>query len=1449
MPQLEARESRGAIKGSKTQNSAHPPPITNSNVKNPSKPSVNVVKSVNVSHPNHMRVCPLTCDARVPRGDARGQAFNHSNHSNQFNSLKNSDQCSQVDERNLSQMLIPNCVESSCQTECYLSNKLSTPAMQRERAEISCQTLDCDSVEFAPINLKSSIGDEEKSFLKSDVYCQTSFKHSLIDSDISLKQKSQILTSGTLNSGDALVNKSSEVLSNFHSTVANCNSDECNDNSQGAHTNIDIDLVSRNHTESNINDIKNFSEHNTQTHMDVDNSEIPNAKFKCVESTTTNQVDEGTLYSEEPVSDAKTPTSEEACASEIINKQHLVRPQCDVSDYDNESVTSRISHFSKTSDRSISSRNSNVFLQAPKLNDFDNDGNLSCNLYGGSVWITLFVNEVKIHALVDTGSSITVLKHHFNYKVTPSDLTCNTASGDNLKIRGVSVMSLRVGETRVKMEVFVSDHLKDNILGLDFMKETQCVIDIPNKRLIMKGDRIPIYDSPQREMICHVDNLPGPASKHGQLPDIISSQIIKLPPEFQEAGTELLNEFADLFRSEPLGSSIHFEHALELTDETPIKQAPRRVSAAQYKCIEEEIERMLKLGVIRPSKSGWSSPIVMVLKKDKSWRTCVDYRKVNERTKPDAYPIPVIQDILDALQGARYFVTLDMNSGFWQIKMREQDVPKTAFVVPHGHYEFLKMPFGFRNATSTFQRAMTQLLKPLLNKGALVFVDDVTIYAKTIPELMERLRKVFELLRSDNLTLNAKKCVLFATEIEVLSHRVSADGVKMMQDKIESIMNWKEPTNKKLNRSFLGLASHYRHFISNFAKIAAPLHKLTSKSCAWKWSDHEATAFNDLKQVLMEAPVLKLFNPNKPIFIDCDASNYAIGAVLVQPGDDDLEHPVAYFSRCLSKAECNYCVTRRELLSVLEALRKWRHYVAGAPVTIRTDHSSLTWLKSFKNPENQMARWFEELSQYDITLQHRPGSKSGNADALSRRPCPQNCTYCSRRENREQEIHVCNVRIQTEINWEEEQSKDQDVAKMVKWKKEGQKPPWERVSGDSPALKKFWREWDVLIMEGGVLKRVFYKPVGEVHQIVVPRQCRAHILEVVHQQGHFGCLRTQTSLKDRFYWPSWKTDVQKHVNRCIPCAQRKGPHMRPRLPQLKYLSSEPFERIGVDICGPFPITERNNKYLLVVCDYMTKWVEAIPLPNQESVTIADALIREVICRYGLPREIISDQGLNFTSRLIQNICDRFHIKKTKTCPYTPASNGLTERANRWIADALSKIIENQKDWDKLVSLVCFFYRSSQHKATGCSPALLAMGRELKVPVDVMYPTGRIEKVSVPQYIEDLEERLNVAAEFARQRMEMDWESREANSRTWVNYSQIDITKPVYIFNPSVTRGNIPKLSRFWRGPYKVVERLNSHLYKIATGRRKDIQVIHRSHIFQPRDIEDEEVRRQGVSPQ
>jgi hypothetical protein len=1115
-------------------------------------------------------------------------------------------------------------------------------------------------------------------------------------------------------------------------------------------------------------------------------------------------------------------------------------------DIDSHSLNSESSSFVNTS-KSTMSVNSNVNPESILLRNGEMVDEVMCNAYGGNLWVTVFINDEKSHALIDTGSAITILKHSFGSKKEPSDLVVKTASGQPMKDVYKASVKLNLGQLKLKRNVFVCDELSGHILGLDILRDYGSILDLKQMRLNVGNDIIPLFSSLEVDMINHINSLPSLSTQTYQLPDIISSQLIKLPGEHHAEATSLFNEYAELFRTDIIGTSKTCTHKIELTDPIPIKQMPRRVSQAQYNIMCEQIEDMLKKGVIRPSHSPWASPVVLVSKKNGDYRFCVDYRKLNDKTVPDAFPLPHVQDILDALKGAKLFATLDLCSGYWQIKMHDSDIPKTSFVIPHGQYEYLKMSFGQRNASATFQRCMTELLRPLLYRGVLVFIDDITVYASTIPELLDRLSKVFKLIKEEGLTFNPKKCVFFEKEVVVLGHQVSPEGIKPLKDKVKAIEEWREPMNKKGVRSFLGTASYYRQYVPDFAKIAAPLHKLTGKSTKWQWTEREIEAFNRLKLVLQEAPVLKLFDPHKPIFIDCDASNYAIGSILVQPDNDGNEHPVAYFSRCLTRAECNYCVTRKELLAVLASLRHWRHYVMGARVIVRTDHSSLAWLKSFKNPEQQMARWLEEISQYDVVLQHRPGSKSGNADGLSRRPCPLNCTYCSRREAREEAVQVLNIRIEADINWESEQLKDEDLAEVVKWKNEGQKPPWEHVSGDSPTLKRLWREFDVLTMQDRILKRIFYKPVGVNYQIVVPRHTRAHVLETIHSQGHFGCLRTQLSLKDRFYWPGWKTDVRKCVNRCVPCCQRKGPHMKARLPPRKYLSSEAFERLGIDICGPFPITERGNKYLLVVSDYFTKWLEAIPIENQEAKTIVDALIRDVISRFGVPRELHSDQGANFTSRLMQNICDRLHIKKTRTCPYHPASNGQVERSNRVIADILSKIIEDVKDWDKLVPLACLFYRASEHKATGCSPALLALGRELRLPVDVVFPTGRIEKTSVPEYLEQLEERLIIASELARKKLQMDWQNRDSNSRFWKNFRPLNLNKPVYVFNPSVTRGRIPKLNSNWHGPFRILEALNSHLYKVATGKRNAIQVIHRSNLFQPEDIEDNEVMCISVS--
>jgi transposase InsO family protein len=1066
---------------------------------------------------------------------------------------------------------------------------------------------------------------------------------------------------------------------------------------------------------------------------------------------------------------------------------------------------------------------------------------------GRSAWVILTVNGERCNALIDSGSALTIFKSSFGNQVESSDHSVRSATGHKLHKMCSSMIDFEISNFKVHgHKVYVWDGLENPIIGYDILKAYGAVIDLKKMILTLNDHDIPLYTYFEIELIDNVVNALTSENRF-PVPDTVISQIIKLPVEYRQQATNMFKEFSELFRTDILGTSKRFQHEIHLSDKTPVRLMPYRLSPAQYPKVQEKIQEMLDKGVIRPSKSSYSSPVVIVNKKDNSIRLCLDYRQLYQKTIPNSFPLPRIQEILDALQGARYFATLDLSNGFWQIPMRECDIPLTAFTVQNGHYECLKMPQGQRNATATFSRCMVELLKPMLNAGVLVFVDDLTIYGKSIPELLERVYKVFEIIKSDNLTLNPKKCIFFETEVTVLGHRVSHEGTKPMNDKIKAIEEWKEPTTRKGVRSFLGLAGYYRQYVLNFAKIAAPLHKLTGKATRWQWTEREQKSFHDLKQILKEAPVLKIFDPNRPIIIDTDASNHAIGAVLVQTDEDGNEHPIAYYSRCLSKAECNYCVTRRELLIIVCALRHWRHYIMGTKIVVRSDHSSLSWIRSFKNPEQQMARWMEIICQYDIDIQHRPGSKSGNADGLSRRPCPEGCTYCSRREEREKVSQVLMIRIDSEVNWIIEQAKDEDLVKVIQWKKDDLKPPWESVSGGSPSLKRLWREYSCLVLQEDILKRTYYKAVGQIFQILVPRQCRADIVKQIHEQGHFGCLRTQNSLRDRFYWPSWKTDISKHVGRCVPCLQRKGPQVRPKLPPKKYLSSEPFERLSMDITGPLNVTARGNKYILVVTDYFTKWCEAIPIPDQQATTIADALIEVVISRHGCPREIHSDRGQNFLSQVIKLICDRLHITRTKTCAYRPCSNGITERNNRTIADCLSKLSEENREWDRLVPLVCLYMRSSQHKVTGYSPALLTYGREMRLPADLMYPTGHVDTtITMPEYLENLEQRLHVASEMARKHLEMDWQGRESNAQFWQNYRDLDINKPVFVFRPVVGKGRFAKLAKHWHGPYKIIEIINPYLYKVRMGKRNEICVVHRCHLFQPVHIEENEVRQTRV---
>lgn len=415
---------------------------------------------------------------------------------------------------------------------------------------------------------------------------------------------------------------------------------------------------------------------------------------------------------------------------------------------------------------------------------------------------------------------------------------------------------------------------------------------------------------------------------------------------------------------------------------------------------EEEITSMKEEGIIEASVSPWSSNIVLVKKKDGSLRFCVDFRQLNDITIKDSHPLPRIDDTLDAISGSKYLSTLDLKSGYWQVGLAENDKQKTTFSFPGGGlWQFTVMAFGLCNAQATFERFMERFLHGLSYDICLVYLDNIIVHSKTFDEQIENLKFVFERLKDANLKLCPNKCQLCQTEVLFLGHKISENGISTDPNKIKAVKDWPTPKSTKEVRSFLGLTSYYRKFILHYADKARPLPKLTEKSVRFQWNDECQESFEILKNALITAPILSYPTEDGTFILDTDARLVSLGAVLSQV-QDGTEKVISYYSKTSTRPERSYCVTRRELLAIVNSLKYFHHYLYGRHIIVRTDHGALRWLLSFKSPEGQMARWFEVLASYDFEVQHRAGRSHNNADALSRRPCVgQECSHCNRIEN------------------------------------------------------------------------------------------------------------------------------------------------------------------------------------------------------------------------------------------------------------------------------------------------------------------------------------------------------------------------------------------------------------------------------------------------------------------
>ena len=544
-----------------------------------------------------------------------------------------------------------------------------------------------------------------------------------------------------------------------------------------------------------------------------------------------------------------------------------------------------------------------------------------------------------------------------------------------------------------------------------------------------------------------------------------------LEPQQRLQLKRLLDDYMDIFaaRDEDCRQTGLVQHAIETRDAQPIRLRPHRLALTRRQVAEDKIREMAAAGIIEPSNSPWAAPVVLVRKKNGSWRFCVDYRRLNSVTKKDSYPLPRIDDALDYIAGSSWFSSLDLRSGYWQVELAPEARPKTAFTIGQGLWQFRVMPFGLCNAPATFERLMERVLADVPRSRCVVYLDDLLVHANNFDKALSNLLEVFTAIRQAGLRLNPTKCCLLTRETKFLGHVINASGVATDPEKVAAVRDWPTPANASELKSFLGLASYYRRFVRDFATIASPLNRLTDLGRPFIWDDACATAFTQLRASLTEAPILAYPNAQQPFIVDTDASNVGIGAVLSQqPGDG--ERVVAYYSRALSRAERNYCVTRRELLAVVQAVRHFRPYLHGSHFVIRTDHASLTWLLNFKHPEGQVARWLEALQEYDFDIQHRAGRQHGNADALSRRPCAAvECRYCLRQEARDQTVPtVATAKTASdEEGWlplttqqlKQKQEADRTLALVGGWLETGRRPKWSEVSALGPEVKAYHSQW------------------------------------------------------------------------------------------------------------------------------------------------------------------------------------------------------------------------------------------------------------------------------------------------------------------------------------------------------------------------------------------------------
>jgi transcription antitermination factor NusG len=845
------------------------------------------------------------------------------------------------------------------------------------------------------------------------------------------------------------------------------------------------------------------------------------------------------------------------------------------------------------------------------------------------------------------------------------------------------------------------------------------------------------------------------------------------------------------------------DHQINLKPDTkPFNQHSYRMNQVELTTLRKQLDELLEQRFIEPSLSQYGSPCLFVKKKTGELRLVVDYRKLNQATLKMNYSLPRIDESLEQFKGSKFFSKLDLNSGYFQIRINENDIQKTAFNTRFGSYQFRVLPFGLSGGPSTFMLVMNEVFRDLVDKGVIIYMDDIAVYSKTKNEHLRLLSEVFERLKKNRLFVKLSKCEFMKSSIEFLGHNISDQGVRMLADKVKSINEWPTPRNEKHVASFLGLLGYYRRFIKDFSRVSLPLSELAKEKVKFTWGPDQEESFQKLKQIVTSDQVLVLPDYDKQFVVTTDASGYAVGASLQQMDDETKRlRPIAFFSKKLSEQEMRWAVYEQELYAIVLSLEEWRHYLVGRKFKLITDHQSLIHLKKQQHLTSKQSRWVERLSDFDYEAEYLPGRSNVVADALSRR-----ADYDQRQDLNTIQVSSCNLNDSVLGLIKEAQSRDPFCKSVIDGSLEN--ADRQQMSVENGVVLKFGRTF-----------------------IPDDRLLRTKLLEIYHDSplsGHLGYLKTKERISRNCYWYPLEKDVDSWLRSCTICQKNKTSTKKP-IGMLKSVDvpNRNWEVIHMDFIGPLPVSGKNKfDTILTVIDRFSKMVHLIP--THQSATAADTarLVFDNVVKYhGVPDSIISDRDTRFTSNFWRELAKVMGIKLRMSSAFHPETDGLCERANRTVIQLLrndSNLKAN--NWCENLTAVEMAINNYQQSSTKQSPYYLNFGMHIKLPNQVNSTESSMP--SVEHFTKRMSEIMKTAAENMKIAQNKQKEQADKNRRETPNWKVGD---SVFVSTKNFKGFN--KLKEKFIGPFKIIEKLNNVSFRVELPFKYQVHNVFHSSLL------------------